>query len=286
MRSIGTSFGFPDRDGTAPSLPEPPRLALGPFCIAELGWEARGRHWLRGGYPEAFTAASDETALAWLGGYIDGLAEKRLVSSGFPWAPMRTRRFLSMLAGAHGSCLNENAVARSLGLSRPTVARAVAALKRAGILRGLAAVAPPDGRRAVRSEILYFRDPGLLHALLGLRGNDDLMGSPGLAASWEGYAVEQAMAMLPAGIGAGHYRSKDGAALELVFHGAEGRLLGAAAIRWARPGKAVPRGALNAAAALGSRRNWLVLPEAEEARLADGFTVLGLRRFLELVSGF
>jgi predicted AAA+ superfamily ATPase len=291
-------------------------LLLGPLSLTEVGWESRSRHWLRGGFPEAFCATNDEAALAWLRGYTESLADSRLAASGLPWAPLRTRNLLAMLAEAHGSCLNENAMAASLGLSRPTVARAVAALKRAGILRGLQAIAPNaargprgDGRdgaspgagavpRAIRSEKLYVRDSGLLHALLGFGGSDDLAGSARLAASWEGYVVEQVLAELPQGIEAAHYRSKDGAALELVFRrGTE--LLGGASIRWAKQGHSAQRGALNAAAALGlvagsgpaqgqgqdqgGLPRWLVLPESEETELKDGFTAIGLRRFLERV---
>ena len=284
---LGTALTEAALAATGPELlgpASPALLRLGPLSLPEAGWESRSRHWLRGGYPEAFCAANDEAALAWLRGYIDSLADSRLAACGLPWAPLRTRNLLAMLAEAHGSCLNENAMAASLGLSRPTVARAVAALKRAGILRGLPAVVPPSGARAVRSEKLYVGDPGLLHALLGFRGSDDLAGSARLAASWEGYVVGEALAALPAEFEAGHYRSKDGAALELVFRrGPE--LLGTASIRWARQGRSAPRGALNAAAALGleGRPRWLVLPESEEAELEDGFTAIGLRRFLERV---
>ena len=291
-------------DPAAPVAATPTLLRLGPLSLSEAGWESWSRHWLRGGYPEAFCAASDEAALAWLRGYIDNLADSRLAASGLPWAPLRTRKLLSMVAEAHGSCLNENAMAASLGLSRPTVARAIAALKRAGMLRGLPATAAPaggrggarpgardcaiPGPRSVRSEKLYVRDPGLLHALLGFRGSDDLAGSARLAASWEGYVVEQALAELPAGIEAAHYRSKDGAALELVF-GKGGEPLAGASIRWAKQGHSAPRGAVNAASALGLCQGpgglprWLVLPESEETGLKDGFTAIGLRRFLERV---
>lgn len=266
--------------GTGPTAPA--LLRLGPLSLPEAGWESRSRHWLRGGYPEAFCAASDEAALAWLRGYLDSLADARLAASGLPWAPMRTRNLLSMLAEAHGSCLNENAMAASLGLSRPTVARAVATLGRAGILRGLAAIAPPSGARSVRSEKLYFRDSGLLHVALGFGGSEDLMGSVRLAASWEGYVVEQVLSGLPAGVEAGHYRSKDGAALELVFH-REGRTIAAASLRFAGRAKSAPRGALNASARLGQPPSFLVLPEGEETELRDGFVLVGLRRFLEIV---
>ena len=41
-------------------------------------------------------------------------------------------------------------------------------------------------------------DSGLLHALLNLRGREDIESHPVLGASWEGYAVEQLIGHLRA----------------------------------------------------------------------------------------
>lgn len=45
---------------------------------------------------------------------------------------------------------------------------------------------------------MYIGDSGLLHALLNLRGRDDIESHPVLGASWEGYAVEQLIGHLRA----------------------------------------------------------------------------------------
>ncbi|MBL8967372.1 MAG: DUF4143 domain-containing protein [Spirochaetaceae bacterium] len=289
------------------------RLELGGLTLPEVGRGSRAGHWLRGGFPEAYGAASDQAALAWLRRYADSVAEERFARAGLPWAPGRTRALLSMLAEAHGAPLNENAAARSLGVSRPTIVRSVRALERAGLVSFLpalpepaeapgsapaggpgaaaatpaanAAAAPPTaaGKRLVRAPALYLRDSGLLHALLGIQGAEGLLGSARLAASWEGYAIEQCRAVLPAGVESARRRSQDGAGLELVLHRAGRPLLGAA-IRWSRAGEP-SRGARIAAREIGAESNWLVLPEGDERRLECGFSVAGLGRFLEIVAG-
>jgi predicted AAA+ superfamily ATPase len=256
-----------------------PRIELGPLNLIEVGQEALNLHWFRGGYPEAFFAHSDQAAMSWLRQSLDAMAESRFLSAGLPWAPGRTRNLLSMLGRSHGEALNENEIARSLGVSRPTVVRAVLALERSGILRRLPSLASPRGKRARKSEVLYVRDSGFLHATLGLETAQDLIGSPRLAASWEGYVIEQALAVMPPGMEAAAYRSQDGAGLEFVALEAGVPRLGAA-IRWAKVGSKPPKGASIALADLGLTEGRLVLPSAEETDLGNGMRAESLIRFL------
>jgi predicted AAA+ superfamily ATPase len=48
-------------------------------------------------------------------------------------------------------------------------------------------------KRQVKAPKVYVRDSGLLHALLGIRTEKDLLGHPKSGASWEGYAIEEAL---------------------------------------------------------------------------------------------
>mgnify|MGYP000706048357 CR=1 FL=1 len=48
------------------------------------------------------------------------------------------------------------------------------------------------GKRLVKRPKIYFRDTGLLHALLAIRSERDLTSHPKLGASWEGFALEVA----------------------------------------------------------------------------------------------
>ena len=49
------------------------------------------------------------------------------------------------------------------------------------------------GKRQVKSPKVYIRDSGLLHHLLGIRTQDELLAHPKCGASWEGYAIEEAI---------------------------------------------------------------------------------------------
>ena len=49
------------------------------------------------------------------------------------------------------------------------------------------------GKRQVKSPKIYFHDTGLLHQLLGIRSELDLLTHPKSGASWEGYVVEEVL---------------------------------------------------------------------------------------------
>ncbi len=73
------------------------------------------------------------------------------------------------------------------------------------------------GKRQVRSPKVYIRDTGVLHALLGLRTFAALEGHPKLGASWEGFALEQAI--LAAGERNAYYWATQGSAeLDLLLN--------------------------------------------------------------------
>ena len=49
------------------------------------------------------------------------------------------------------------------------------------------------GKRQVKSPKVYLRDSGILHQLLGIRSEHDLLSHPKSGASWEGFAIEEAL---------------------------------------------------------------------------------------------
>ena len=52
-------------------------------------------------------------------------------------------------------------------------------------------------KRQVKAPKIYFRDSGLLHQLLGIDTERGLLTHPRVGASWEGFVMEQALAMTP-----------------------------------------------------------------------------------------
>ena len=48
-------------------------------------------------------------------------------------------------------------------------------------------------KRQVKAPKIYLRDSGLLHQLLGIGADRDLLAHPKCGASWEGYAIEETL---------------------------------------------------------------------------------------------
>ncbi len=107
-------------------------------------------------------------------------------------------RFWNMLAHFHGGIWNAADFARSLGTSENTARHYLDILSGAWAVRVLQPWFENLGKRQIRSPKVYVRDTGLLHALLDLEKGTDLMGHPKAGSSWEGFAVEQIIALLRA----------------------------------------------------------------------------------------
>lgn len=164
-----------------------------PFDLSEVGLQWSRRLWLRGGFPPAFTAASDEDSAAWCGNAVARFVESDLPQFGVSVAAPTMMRFWSMLAHFHGQVWNAADPARSLGVSEPTVRRYLDWLTQGLMVRQLQPWHENLGKRQVKAPKVYFRDTGLLHALSGIRGEADLLRNMRLGASWEGFALEQVL---------------------------------------------------------------------------------------------
>jgi len=80
------------------------------------------------------------------------------------------------------------------------------------------------GKRFVKSPIVYLRDSGLLHHLLGLSTHRQLQGHPAAGASWEGFALKQILHLLRSA-DAWFYATQSGVKLDLFLQH-NGRRLG------------------------------------------------------------
>ncbi len=93
------------------------------------------------------------------------------------------RRFLAIIAHIHGGLLNASEIGRSLGVSFHTVERYLDVLEAHFLARRLRPWARNPGKRLVKAPRVYLRDSGLLHYLLGIRDERDLLESPRRGAS-------------------------------------------------------------------------------------------------------
>jgi hypothetical protein len=168
-------------------------IEVTPLDIAEAGVAAASTLWLRGGFPPAFTAATDDDAMAWCRNAIARFVEVDLPQFGVNVAAPTMLRFWAMLAHLHGQVWSAADPARSLGVSEPTVRRYLDWLTQGYMVRQLQPWHANLGKRQVKAPKIYFRDTGLLHALMGVRSEADLLRNPRLGASWEGFALEQVL---------------------------------------------------------------------------------------------
>lgn len=102
-------------------------------------------------------------------------------------------RFWTMLAHYHGRVWSAADPARSLGVSEPTIRRYLDILTQTMMVRQLQPWHEDLGKRQVKAPKIYFRDTGLLHALMDVRSEAQLLTHPRAGASWEGFALEQVL---------------------------------------------------------------------------------------------
>jgi hypothetical protein len=168
-------------------------VAMSGFSLAEVGIEHQSRHWLRGGFPCSYLAASDNDSFAWLKSFTLTLVERDIPQLGIGVPAAMLIRFWTMLAHCHGQIWNAAPPARSLGVSEPTVRRYLDLLEGVFMVRQLQPWHANLKKRQVKSPKVYFRDTGVLHHLLGIRSERELLNHPACGASWEGYAIEEAI---------------------------------------------------------------------------------------------
>jgi hypothetical protein len=194
-------------------------VELTPFLLGELPEVTLADLWLLGGFPDGGVLGQGGFP-EWQTDYLTLLAERDLPVWGLPAAPRTTLRLLRMLAAAHGQIWNASQIGQSLGLSYHTVNSYVDFLEGAFLVRRLPPWLPNLRKRLVRSPRVYWRDSGLLHALLGARTAEDLLAQPWVGASWEGFVIHQVLGSLAASgisVDPHYFRTSDGYEADLVF---------------------------------------------------------------------
>lgn len=192
-------------------------LDLTPFHLGEV--KALETLWRVGGFPDGGVLGHSSFPL-WQENYLRVMAERDLPAWGLPAAPILTQRLFRMLAAEQGAILNLSKLGQSLGLSHPTVQSYLEYLEGAFLIRRLPPFEVNLRKRLVKSPRIYWRDSGLLHALLRLRLDDDLFAQPWVGASWEGFVIEQVLAVRRSrdeSFDACFFRTHDGHEADLVL---------------------------------------------------------------------
>ncbi|KAF0122253.1 MAG: ATPase AAA [bacterium] len=190
---------------------------LSPLILEETGYERTQQLWLRGGYPLSYLANTGEESISWREAFIKTYLEMDIPQLGIHIPATQLRRFWTMLAHVHGQLWNASQIAKSLGVSSPTVRNYLDILEDTFIIRRLPPFYANIKKRLVKSAKMYIRDSGLLHALLKNRTLDDLYSHPSSGNSWEGFVIEQIIGIIPEYWQSFFYRTSAGAEIDLLL---------------------------------------------------------------------
>ena len=179
-----------------------------------------------------------------------------------------------MLAHLQGGLLNLAGLARSLGIDVRTTGRYLDLLVDLLLVRRLPPWHANLGKRLVRSPKVYLRDPGLVHALLGIPSADALLGHPVVGGSFEGFAIENLAAASAPEATCHFYRTTGGAEVDLLLAWPDGSLWAIEVKRSLAP--KVERGFHSACEDLAPARKLVVYPGQERWPLPGGIEVIGL----------
>jgi len=191
-------------------------VTLTGFGLDELGAGTARRLWRRGGFPPSYLARSEQASYAWRQQFVHTYLERDLPQLGITIPPATVLRFWTMLAHYHGGIWNAAEAARSLGVSEPTARRYLDLLSGLFLVRALQPWHENLQKRQVKAPKVYLRDSGVLHALLGLAGERDMLSHPKVGSSWEGLAIEEAIRVVRP-TGAYFWATHTGAELDLLL---------------------------------------------------------------------
>jgi hypothetical protein len=249
---------------------------MGGFTLREVGERQVRRLWLRGGFPRSFLARTEAASVAWREDFVRTFLERDVRALGITVSPRSLRRLWVMLAHYHGQVWNASEIGRSLGEAHTTVRRHADMLTGALVVRQLQPWFANVGKREVKSPKVYVRDTGLLHTLLGIAGFDSLESNPRLGASWEGFVVEQVLAVT-GDRHAYYWGTQSGAELDLLLT-IGGKRYGVE-VKYADAPR-LTRSMQVAMTDLHLSRLFVVYPGAERYPLGKGIEALSLAQLL------
>ena len=168
---------------------------LTPFLWQEIrGIVTLQQYRLTGGMPLSVLAETTEDSFLWLRNYITTFLERDLRNFGYNIAPETIRRLWQMLAHLNGQLLNYSTLSNAMGVSHTSIRNYVDILSNTFMLRVLQPYHINTKKRLIKSPKVYFRDTGVLHALLKIESHEDLFSHPVYGSSWETTVIENIIA--------------------------------------------------------------------------------------------
>ena len=242
------------------------------FSLSEVGVGQQERLWIFGGFPRSFLAPESSASMMWRQDFIRTFLERDIPQLGITIPAETLRRFWTMIAHYHGQVWNASDIGRSLGVSEHTTRRYLDILAGAYMVRILPPWFENLKKRQVKSPKIYIQDSGILHALLQQPSLRELQGHPKLGASWEGFALQEVLAVLQTR-DAYFWGTHAGAELDLLVL-AKGKRYGFEFKYADAPGRS--RSMHAAIHSLNLSHLWVVCPGKEEYALENNISVVPL----------
>jgi len=179
--------------------------------------ESLYRLWFRGGYPKCFLEESDAVRHERLDDLIRAFLERDIPEFGPKLPVARLRRLMTMLSHLQGTQLNHSELGSNLGVDGKTVAAHLDLFERMLLARTLLPWHVNVGKRLVKKPRTYLRDSGVVHRLLQIGSFEDLMSHPIVGRSFEGFVIENLIAVSPPSTTAHYYRTASGSEIDLLL---------------------------------------------------------------------
>jgi uncharacterized protein len=191
--------------------------------LNKLSMERVQQCWLQGGYPEPLMKNNNHFRYQWMT-YYETTYLNRDIAALFPRLDQISyRRFISMLGRLSGKVINKSDLARSIGVSEPTIQNYLMIAEGTFLWRALPSFDYNVTKSVMKMPKGYIRDSGLLHHLLHIDHLEKLYSDPIAGFSFEAFVVEEILKGIAdrgvPNVKPYYYRTRDGAEIDLILHG-------------------------------------------------------------------
>ncbi len=253
-----------------------------PFNLTELKNQSNTlkKHWLRGGFPDAWKARNDADVFVWHDGFMKTFVERDLNNMfDTSISAQLMFRMWRMIAHYHAQILNVEALSKSLDVSHTTIGRYLDYLEASYMIRRLSPYFTNVKKRIVKSPKIYIRDSGIYHYLNDITSGKQLYNHALVGYSWEGYVTEQILQLLPNNIKPFYYRTYDGSEVDLIL--VKGvKTIATIEIKYSLS-PSVSRGLTESINDLKCKNNYIITPGNEMKYLIrKNISVINLHEFL------
>jgi predicted AAA+ superfamily ATPase len=251
---------------------------LYPFNLAEIGYENLKKHWLYGGFPDAYQQRNIDHVRIWLENFVTTYIERDLPLLGLNASPTTLANFWTMLAHSHGNIFNASNFARSLGVTAPTITNYLHFLKEAFLIDSLMPFFYNAKKRVVKSPKVYIRDSGVLHYLTNTLDPSVLPVHIIVGASWEGYVIEQISQFVKRKLDIYYYRTHHGTECDIVLVKKLKPFVSIEIKYSSAP--TLTKSFTLAIEDLDTKFNFIITPDCDDFRIRENVKVCSLKTFL------